>query len=229
MNTNEVIAHLASSDADVRCIANDHVNASQSSNDVFPTAMRLAAAVDDRREPSSPRSTACRRLREKAAETAEVVKAGRTHLMDATPVTLGQEIGGYASQVDGARRSASTGVRASASSRSAARPSARASTPPAFSRRVIDTLVEQTGLALREAPDHFAAQGARTRSWASPATSGCSPVAATKMANDIRWMSSGPRAGLAEIHLPDLQPGSSIMPGKVNPVMREAVSRSSRR
>ena len=204
---------------------NDHVNAGQSSNDTFPTAIRLAATTGRGAASSRRRwrtwQTRCGARRH---EFAAVVKAGRTHLMDAVPVTLGQEFSGYARQVElGRAAGPAAPPQAPPSCRWAARPPAPASTPqPGFAAAVIAALAEETGIALREADNHFEAQAAQD---ALVALSGAAKVVAvslTKICNDLRWMSSGPRAGLGEIHLPDLQPGSSIMPGKVNPVVPEA-------
>ncbi len=204
--------------------AYDHVNASQSSNDVFPTAVRIAAAVAVTHDLLPALDHLADVLDVKAAETAEVVKAGRTHLMDATPVTLGQEMGGYASQVRGARDRIAAGVGPVADlPLGGTAVGTGINAPAGFASRAIATLAEQTGVALREAPDHFAVQAAQDALVGLSGDLRVAAVALAKVADDIRWMSSGPRAGLAEIHLPDLQPGSSIMPGKVNPVMCEAV------
>jgi fumarate hydratase class II len=227
MNMNEVLASLASErlGRPNAVHPNDHVNASQSSNDVFPSAIHLAVVRSISREllPSLDRLIAA--LRRKSREFASVVKSGRTHLMDATPVTLGQEFGGYAAQVKDARDR----IEASLPSVGALPLGGTAvgtgiNAPKTFARGVIKRLGDDMGLALSEAKDHFAAQGARDALVGVSGDLRVLAVSLIKVANDLRWMGSGPRAGLAEIRIPDLQPGSSIMPGKVNPVMCEAVT-----
>ncbi len=204
---------------------NDHVNASQSSNDVFPSSIHIAATGGGDRRPRSRRwPTWRRRWRRKAAEFATVVKAGRTHLMDATPVTLGQEFGGYAAQVRyGVERLESALPRLAELPLGGTAVGTGINTPPGFAAAVIAELARTTGLPLTEARNHFEAQGARDALVETSGQLRTIAVGLTKIANDLRWMSSGPRTGLAEISLPDLQPGSSIMPGKVNPVIPEAV------
>jgi len=161
----------------------------------------------------------------KATEFATVVKSGRTHLMDATPVTLGQEFGGYAAQVRlGVERLQATMPRLAELPLGGTAVGTGINTPPGFSAKVIAEVARSTGLPLTEARNHFEAQGARDGIVELSGQLRTIAVSLTKVANDIRWMGSGPRAGLAEIHLPDLQPGSSIMPGKVNPVMAEALT-----
>jgi fumarate hydratase class II len=224
MNTNEVLATLATERLGRPVHPNDHVNASQSSNDVFPSSIHVAAAasVRDALLPALDHLAAA--LETKAAEFATVVKSGRTHLMDATPVTLGQEFGGYAAAVRlGIERLESVLGRVGELPLGGTAVGTGINTPPGFSAAVIGLLADRTGLPLTEARNHFEAQASRD---AIVELSGALRVVAVsfnKIANDLRWMSSGPRAGLAEIHLPDLQPGSSIMPGKVNPVIPEAV------
>jgi fumarate hydratase class II len=213
------LAHLAGTDVH----PNDHVNMGQSSNDTFPSALRMAATLAVHGDLAPSLLHLAKALRAKEAEFADVVKAGRTHLMDAVPVTLGQEFGGYARQVElGAERvlvaaqataqlplggtAAGTGLNAA----------------PGFAAAVIDRVSARTGVRFTEADDHFEAQSSQD---AVVELSGALKVVAvslTKICNDLRWMSSGPRSGLGEIRLPDLQPGSSIMPGKVNPVIPEA-------
>jgi fumarate hydratase class II len=162
-------------------------------------------------------------LERKAAEFAGTVKSGRTHLMDATPVTLGQEFGGYAAQVrKGIDRLQAALPRVAEVPLGGTAVGTGINTPAGFPQRVIALLAEQTGLPLTEATDHFEAQGARDGLVELSGQLRTIAVSLTKICNDLRWMSSGPRTGLAEIHLPDLQPGSSIMPGKVNPVLPEA-------
>ena len=162
-------------------------------------------------------------LERKAAEFATTVKSGRTHLMDATPVTLGQEFGGYAGQIrKGIDRLQAALPRVAEVPLGGTAVGTGINTPAGFPQRVIALLAEQTGLPLTEATDHFEAQGARDGLVELSGQLRTIAVSLTKICNDLRWMSSGPRTGLAEIHLPDLQPGSSIMPGKVNPVLPEA-------
>jgi fumarate hydratase class II len=224
MNMNEVLASLAAQTLGIPVHPNDMVNASQSSNDVFPSSIHLAATAAVSRELEPALVHLASTLETKAHEWAEVVKAGRTHLMDATPVTLGQEFGGYAAQVrHGVERLRSALPRLAELPLGGTAVGTGINTPPGFAEAVIERLVETTGLPVREARDHFEAQGARD---ALVETSGQLRVIAIslhKIAGDIRWMGSGPRAGLGELRIPDLQPGSSIMPGKVNPVVCEAV------
>jgi len=225
MNTNEVIASLATSILGATVHPNDHVNASQSSNDVFPSAIHIAVTSSL----TGSLVPALRHLEEalsaKAAEFSEVVKSGRTHLMDATPVTLGQEFGGYAAQVRyGADRVEATISRVAELPLGGTAVGTGINTPPGFAASVISLIVEQTGLPLTEARDHFEAQGARDALVEASGALRTVAVSLNKIANDLRWMGSGPRAGLGEISLPDLQPGSSIMPGKVNPVLAEATT-----
>jgi fumarate hydratase class II len=223
MNTNEVIATLASESLGRGVHPNDHVNASQSSNDVFPSAIHIAATQSIVRDliPSLQHLEAS--LARKADEWADVVKSGRTHLMDATPVTLGQEFGGYAAAIRyGVERLESSLPRIGELPLGGTAVGTGINTPTGFAASVVTLLASTLDLPLTEARNHFEAQGARD---ALVEASGQLRTIATglyKLANDLRWMSSGPRAGLGEIHLPDLQPGSSIMPGKVNPVIPEA-------
>jgi fumarate hydratase class II len=226
MNANEVIATLASEALGETVHPNDHVNASQSSNDVFPSAIHLAATEGITRDliPALEHLEASLRRRQRAF--AKVVKSGRTHLMDATPVTLGQEFGGYATQVHQAiDRLRDTLPRVGELPLGGTAVGTGINAPKTFARKVVARLVERTdGLPLTEATDHFAAQSARDALVEASGELRTLAVALVKIANDLRWMGSGPRTGLAEIFLPDLQPGSSIMPGKVNPVMCEAVT-----
>jgi fumarate hydratase, class II len=224
MNANEVIASLAGRELGRPVHPNDHVNASQSSNDVFPSSIHLAAteAVVTQLRPALEHLRAA--LDTKAAEWAEVVKSGRTHLMDATPVTLGQEFSGYAQQVaNGIARIDSALPRLAELPLGGTAVGTGVNTPPGFAAAVIANLAETTGLPLTEAPNHFEAQGARDGLVEASGQLRGIAVSLYKIVNDIRWMGSGPRAGLRELRLPDLQPGSSIMPGKVNPVVPEAV------
>ncbi|MFF4784491.1 class II fumarate hydratase [Streptomyces griseorubiginosus] len=226
MNTNEVIATLATERlGEGRSVhPNDHVNASQSSNDVFPSSIHIAAtaAVTHDLIPALEHLAAA--LTRKSEEFADVVKSGRTHLMDATPVTLGQEFGGYAAQIRyGVERLTASLPRLAELPLGGTAVGTGINTPPGFSAAVIEEVARTTGLPLTEARDHFEAQGARDGVVETSGQLRTIAVGLTKIANDLRWMSSGPRTGLAEISLPDLQPGSSIMPGKVNPVIPEAV------
>jgi fumarate hydratase class II len=225
MNANEVIANLAGKRLGRAVHPNDHVNASQSSNDVFPSAIHLAATdgVINTLIPALDRLAVA--LESKAGEFADVVKSGRTHLMDATPVTMGQEFGGYAAQVRyGIERLNATLPRVAELALGGTAVGTGINAPAGFAAAVINELRESTGLPLTEARNHFEAQGARDGLVELSGQLRTIAIGLYKIATDIRWMGSGPRAGLAEIHLPDLQPGSSIMPGKVNPVIPEAVS-----
>ncbi|MEV0721334.1 class II fumarate hydratase [Micromonospora purpureochromogenes] len=224
MNTNEVIATLASRELGRDVHPNDDVNASQSSNDVFPSSIHLAAtqAVVEDLLPALKHLAGA--LEEKAAEFETVVKAGRTHLMDATPVTLGQEFGGYAAQVRyGVERLEGALPRLAELPLGGTAVGTGINTPLGFAAKVIEKLRASTGLPLTEARNHFEAQGARDALVETSGQLRTVAVGLYKMANDIRWMGSGPRAGLRELRIPDLQPGSSIMPGKVNPVVAEAM------
>ncbi|WGX95641.1 aspartate ammonia-lyase [Nocardioides sp. L-11A] len=222
MNANEVIASLCARDG-VTAHPNDHVNASQSSNDTFPTTIHVAAAlaVADDLLPALDRLATS--LEAKAEEFAGLVKSGRTHLMDATPVTLGQEFGGYAATVRYAgERLAGVLPRVRELPLGGTAVGTGINTPPGFAAAAITALSEATGQEFTEARDHFEAQGTRDSLVELSGVLRTIAVGLTKICNDLRWMGSGPTTGLAEIHLPDLQPGSSIMPGKVNPVLPEA-------
>ncbi|WP_411108226.1 class II fumarate hydratase [Streptomyces sp. c-19] len=226
MNTNEVIATLATERLPEgrEVHPNDHVNASQSSNDVFPSSIHIAATGAVTRDLIPALDHLAAALERKSAEFATVVKSGRTHLMDATPVTLGQEFGGYAAQVRyGVERLRAALPRLAELPLGGTAVGTGINTPAGFSAAVIAEVARATGLPLTEARDHFEAQGARDALVETSGQLRTVAVSLTKIANDLRWMSSGPRTGLAEINLPDLQPGSSIMPGKVNPVIPEAV------
>jgi fumarate hydratase, class II len=224
MNMNEVLATLASHSLGVPVHPNDVVNASQSSNDVFPSSIHLAATTAVSHELLPALVHLSSTLDNKADEWAAVVKAGRTHLMDATPVTLGQEFGGYASQVRyGVERLAGCLPRLAELPLGGTAVGTGINTPPGFAAAVISRLVDMTGLPLTEARNHFEAQGARDALVETSGQLRTVAVGLHKIAGDIRWMGSGPLAGLAELRIPDLQPGSSIMPGKVNPVVCESV------
>ncbi len=224
MNANEVLATLATQALGRDVHPNDQVNASQSSNDLFPSALHLAAARAVEQDLKPALHHLADTLSGKAEELRDVVKAGRTHLMDATPVTLGQELGGYAAQVRyGGERLDATLPRVAELPLGGTAVGTGLNAPPGFAQAVVTDLRERTGLPLTEARNHFEAQGARDALVELSGVLRTIAVGLYKIANDLRWMSSGPRAGLAEIHVPDLQPGSSIMPGKVNPVVPEAV------
>ncbi|MGH8928295.1 MAG: class II fumarate hydratase [Acidimicrobiia bacterium] len=226
-NANEVIARRASElltgDANSKaCHPNDQVNYGQSSNDVIPSAIHVAAVAGIRRDLRPALERLASALEDKAEEFAEIVKSGRTHLMDATPVTLGQEFGGYAAQVRNAigrldkvlpeleelalgGTAVGTGINA----------------PEGFAAEVVTLMAERSGYPFVEARNHFEAQGGKDAAVMASGALKSTAISLFKIANDIRWLGSGPTAGLGEISLPDLQPGSSIMPGKVNPVMPE--------
>ncbi|QNG37674.1 class II fumarate hydratase [Geodermatophilaceae bacterium NBWT11] len=223
MNTNEVIATLATEASGLSVHPNDHVNASQSSNDVFPSAIHIATtrAVVAVLVPALEHLAAS--LERKATEFGDVVKSGRTHLMDATPVTLGQEFGGYAAAVRyGVERLQASLPRIGELPLGGTAVGTGINTPPGFAAAIISTLAADMDLPLTEARDHFEAQSSRDGLVEASGQLKTIAVGLVKICNDLRWMGSGPRTGLGEIALPDLQPGSSIMPGKVNPVLPEA-------
>src|SRR5690606_3940012 len=203
---------------------NDHVNMSQSSNDVFPTSVHVAVTGALLNDLVPALEHLAEALEAKAELWKGVVKAGRTHLMDATPVTLGQEFGGYARQVRlGIERIQSSIPRVAEVPLGGTATGTGINTPKGFSERVIQVVAETSGLPITEAVDHFEAQGARDGLVEASGALRVIAVSLTKICNDLRWMGSGPNTGLGELHIPDLQPGSSIMPGKVNPVIPEAV------
>jgi fumarate hydratase class II len=222
MNMNEVLSSLASrSGTDVH--PNDHVNASQSSNDTFPTAIHVAAALAVVEDLQPALAVLHDSLRAKADEFAGLVKSGRTHLMDATPVMLGQELGGYAAVLALAQeRLESVLPRVRELPLGGTAVGTGINTPEGFAAGAIEALGELTGQRFTEARDHFEAQGGRDSLVELSGVLRTIAVGVTKICNDLRWLASGPTTGLAEIRLPDLQPGSSIMPGKVNPVLPEA-------
>ncbi|WP_082573382.1 MULTISPECIES: class II fumarate hydratase [unclassified Nocardioides] len=222
MNANEVVATLAGR-AGVEVHPNDHVNASQSSNDTFPTAIHVAATLAVVRDLVPALDVLADSLEAKATEFADLVKSGRTHLMDATPVTLGQEFGGYAATVRyGIERLESVLPRVRELPLGGTAVGTGINTPRGFAAAAIGALGAATGEPFTEARNHFEAQGTRDSLVELSGVLRTIAVGLTKICNDLRWMGSGPTTGLAEIHLPDLQPGSSIMPGKVNPVLPEA-------
>ncbi len=229
MNANEVLANLANEALGGRrgeyrpVHPNDHVNASQSSNDVFPSSIHIAAvgAVKDELLPGL--DVLASSLEAKAEEYRDVVKSGRTHLMDATPIMLGQEFSGYATQIRyGIARVEAALPRLSELPLGGTAVGTGINTPAGFSQRVIELIAENTGLPFVEASNHFEAQAAQDSLVEMSGALRTIAVSLVKIANDLRWMGSGPRTGIGEIQLPDLQPGSSIMPGKVNPVLPEA-------
>ncbi|HEX4661469.1 MAG TPA: class II fumarate hydratase [Streptosporangiaceae bacterium] len=224
MNANEVIATLAARELGRGVHPNDHVNASQSSNDVFPSAIHLAAARLIKRSLLLGLDHLAAALEDKAEEFADLVKSGRTHLMDAAPVTLGQEFGGYAAAVrHGAERAAAALPDIGELPLGGTAVGTGLNAPPGFAAKVIARLADEEDLPLTEARDHFEAAGARDALVAASGVLRTIAISEFKICNDLRLMGSGPRTGLAEIRIPDLQPGSSIMPGKVNPVICEAV------
>jgi fumarate hydratase class II len=224
MNTNEVIAALAGDGVH----PNDDVNMGQSSNDVFPSAVHLAALDELANDLLPALGRLAEALAAKAQEFDDVVKAGRTHLMDAVPVTLGQEFGGYAAQVrEGIARIEATLERVGRVPLGGTAVGTGLNTHPEFAERVRARLSEETGLTILPPADPFESQAARDSLVEASGALKVVAVSLTKIANDIRLMGSGPRAGLAEIRLPELQKGSSIMPGKVNPVIPEVVTQVS--
>jgi fumarate hydratase class II len=221
---NEVLATLATAKLGSAVHPNDHVNASQSSNDVFPTSVHVAVtgALTGDLVPALDHLAVA--LEKKAELWASAVKSGRTHLMDATPVTLGQEFGGYARQVRlGIERIEAALPRVAEVPLGGTAVGTGINTPHGFPQKVIAELAADSGLPITEAKDHFEAQGARDGLVEASGALRTIAVSLTKICNDLRWMGSGPNTGLAELSIPDLQPGSSIMPGKVNPVIPEAV------
>ncbi|HEV7624551.1 MAG TPA: class II fumarate hydratase [Amnibacterium sp.] len=223
MNMNEVLAALATRRLGRSVHPNDAVNASQSSNDVFPTSVHLAATEAMLGDLVPALEHLAVSLEARASEWASLVKPGRTHLMDATPVTFGQEFGGYARQIRlGIERIRSAVPRLAEVPLGGTATGTGINTPPGFSPKVIAILADTTGLPITEALDHFEAQGARDGLVEASGALRVLAVSLTKICNDLRWMGSGPNTGLGELHIPDLQPGSSIMPGKVNPVIPEA-------
>ncbi len=230
MNTNEVIAGRANeilggergSRSPVH--PNDHVNKSQSSNDVIPSAIHIAAMESIEQGLLPALRELKRALEAKAGEFDDVVKIGRTHLADATPVRLGQEFGGYASMVDhGIRRVEISRAHLSELALGGTAVGTGINMPAGFAKGVIERVSRETGIPFREAENHFEAQGAQDSLVETSGALKTVAVSLMKIANDIRWLSSGPRCGIQEISIPSLQPGSSIMPGKVNPVIPESV------
>ncbi len=224
MNMNEVLATLATEALGSEVHPNDHVNASQSSNDVFPSSVHIAVTESLIKDLIPALDYLAKRLEAKAEQWKDTVKSGRTHLMDATPVTLGQEFAGYAAQIRyGIERIESALPRVAELPQGGTATGTGINTPFGFPQKVISQIAKETGLPITEARDHFEAQGARDSLVEVSGAMKTIAVSLTKINNDLRWMGSGPNTGLAEIQIPDLQPGSSIMPGKVNPVIPEAV------
>ena len=225
MNANEVIAHLATERLGKPVHPNDHVNMSQSSNDVIPTCVHVSAALGIERQLLPALRHLSATLEKKADETRDVVKTGRTHLMDAMPVTLGQELDGWRSQVDhAAERLADTMKRLTALAQGGTAVGTGINAHPKFGRKVAVLLSEQTGVEFSAADNQFESLSSQDAAVETSGQLRALAVSLTKIANDLRWMNSGPLAGIGEIALPALQPGSSIMPGKVNPVIPEAVA-----
>ncbi len=217
MNANEVIARLAGAHP------NDHVNRGQSSNDAIPSAIHIAAAVSVHSKLTPTMRKLAHSLKAKAAEFEDVIKIGRTHLQDAVPVRLGQEFSGYTRQVNASLErveAALGGIYELPLGGTAVGTGLNA--PPGFAEEVIKEIAFRTGLPFVEAPNHFEAQGSRDAVCFLSGALRTYAVAFTKIANDIRWLGSGPRCGLGELKIPAVQPGSSIMPGKVNPVIAES-------
>ncbi|WP_294177886.1 aspartate ammonia-lyase [uncultured Schumannella sp.] len=224
MNMNEVLATLATTKLGSPVHPNDHVNMSQSSNDVFPTSVHLAVTGALLTELIPALDHLAVSLEAKAELWKTAVKPGRTHLMDATPVTLGQEFGGYARQIRlGIERVQSALPRVAEVPLGGTATGTGINSPAGFSQKVIAELASSSELPITEALDHFEAQGARDGLVEASGALRVIAVSLTKICNDLRWMGSGPNTGLGELAIPDLQPGSSIMPGKVNPVIPEAV------
>jgi fumarate hydratase class II len=224
MNMNEVLATLASERTGQKVHPNDSVNDPLSSNDMYPSAIHIAATRGVITDLIPSLEHLSKTLRKKQRQFKEVVKSGRTHLMDATPVTLGQEFGGYAASIEyGIERLNAALPRVGELPLGGTAVGTGLNAPKGFAKAVIKRLADDMALPLTEARDHFEAQASRDALVECSGALRTIAISMYKIANDLRWMSSGPRCGLGEIHLPDLQPGSSIMPGKVNPVVPEAV------
>ncbi len=225
MNANEVIARLAGARASLAVHPNDHVNMCQSSNDVIPTAIALSATLEISERLLPALGHLADALSAKASELKTVVKTGRTHLMDAMPIRLDQEIGGWAAQIrDGIARIEDSLKRLRALPIGGTAVGTGINAHKAFAKRVVAELSDSTGVAFKQSPDRFAAMSAQDAAVEMSGQLRVLAVSLMKISNDLRWMNSGPLAGLGEIRLPALQPGSSIMPGKVNPVIPEAAA-----
>jgi len=230
MNVNEVIAGRANEiitgniGGKSPVHPNDHVNCGQSSNDVIPSAIHIAALISARNDLLPSLEKLCQSLQKKSHEFAGIAKIGRTHLQDAVPVTLGQEFSGYVRQAElGIERLKAIEQRLAELALGGTAVGTGMNTHPEFARRVIALIAQETGCPFIEAKNHFAAQAAQDAAVEASGVLKTISVSLMKIANDIRWLASGPRCGIGEIILPDLQPGSSIMPGKVNPVLPEVV------
>jgi fumarate hydratase class II len=225
MNANEVISHIATAALGAEVHPNDHVNMSQSSNDVIPTCVHVSAALAIHEKLLPALLHLSKALEAKADETRDVVKTGRTHLMDAMPVTLGQEIDAWRSQIDhGAERIKDTMKRLTELAQGGTAVGTGINAHPKFGRKVANLLGEKTGVPFKAADNQFQSLSCQDAAVETSGQLRALAVSLTKISNDLRWMNSGPLAGIGEIALPALQPGSSIMPGKVNPVIPEAVA-----
>ena len=225
MNANEVIANLASDALGSEVHPNDHVNMSQSSNDVIPTCVHVSAAMSIQEDLLPALKHLADTLEKKAADTAEIVKTGRTHLMDAMPVTLGQELTGWRSQIEhAADRLNDSRKRLHQLAQGGTAVGTGINAHPKFGAKVATLLAERTGVDFEQSDSLFEGLSSQDSAVETSGQLRVLAVSLTKIANDLRWMNSGPLAGIGEIELPSLQPGSSIMPGKVNPVIPEAVA-----
>jgi len=225
MNANEVISHIATASLGKEVHPNDHVNMSQSSNDVIPTCVHVSAALAIHQQLLPALQHLSATLEKKAEETRDVVKTGRTHLMDAMPVTMGQELEGWRSQIEHAiERLNDTLERLTALAQGGTAVGTGINAHPKFGRKVAVLLAERTGVSFKAAANQFESLSTQDAAVETSGQLRVLAVSLTKIANDLRWMNSGPLAGIGEIALPALQPGSSIMPGKVNPVIPEAVA-----
>jgi fumarate hydratase class II len=225
MNANEVIAHLASADLGAEVHPNDHVNMSQSSNDAIPTCVHVSAAIAIHEHLLPALRHLSATLEKKVDQVGEIVKTGRTHLMDAMPVTLGQELGGWRAQIEHAvERLNDTMRRLTELAMGGTAVGTGINAHPKFGEKVAVLLSERTGIEFSSASSKFEGLGTQDAAVETSGQLRTLAVSLTKISNDLRWMNSGPLAGIGEIALPALQPGSSIMPGKVNPVIPEAVA-----
>ena len=225
MNANEVIARLATAALGANIHPNDHVNMGQSSNDVIPTCVHVSGAIAIQDSLLPALGHLSKALETKADETRDIVKTGRTHLMDAMPVTLGQELDGWRSQIDHAReRLGNTMKRLTALAQGGTAVGTGINAQPRFGEKIAILLAERTGVEFTQAASLFEALSCQDAAVETSGQLRVLAVSLSKIANDLRWMNSGPLAGVGEIELPALQPGSSIMPGKVNPVIPEAVA-----
>ncbi|HEV2321746.1 MAG TPA: class II fumarate hydratase [Gammaproteobacteria bacterium] len=225
MNANEVIGHLATEKAGETVHPNDHVNMGQSSNDVIPTAIHVSAAWEVKEKLVPALIHLAETIEAKSRETTGAVKTGRTHLMDAMPVTLGQELSGWAAQIrHGIARVEATAPRLNALAQGGTAVGTGINAHPEFGTRIAAELGKRTGIRFKASDNYFESLSSQDAAVELSGQLKTVAVSLMKIANDLRWMNSGPLAGLGEISLPDLQPGSSIMPGKVNPVIPEATA-----